>query len=134
MRLRPISTSRHCASRFSSVQIPIEERAAAAKRPPIAPELIKLPAFNVDIQFDVDTPIIPCLRPSNHRRMADAMVHSSLLSHSFPIVGHIDATGRRENNALPSQRRADAVRDILINTSRSAKRFRNRSARRGAIA
>ena len=28
------------------------------KRPPIAPELNKLPSFNVDIQFDVDTPIV----------------------------------------------------------------------------
>ena len=28
------------------------------KRPPIAPELNKLPSFNVDIQFDTDTPIV----------------------------------------------------------------------------
>ena len=27
------------------------------KRPPIAPELARLPTFNVDIQFDVDTPM-----------------------------------------------------------------------------
>src|SRR5262245_14071497 len=29
-----------------------------SKRPPIAPDLNKLPAFNVDIVFDVDTPIV----------------------------------------------------------------------------
>ena len=96
------------------------------KRPPIAPELTKLPSFNVDIQFDVDTPII---LPDSYQtigRIADAMVHSSLLPYSFLIVGHIDATGRRENNALLSQRRADAVRDILINTFKiSTKRLQS---------
>jgi len=30
----------------------------ASKRPPIAPELQGLPGFNVDIQFDTDTPIV----------------------------------------------------------------------------
>lgn len=95
-------------------------------RPPIAPELTKLPSLNADIQFDVDTPII---LPDSYQtigRIADAMVHSSLLPYSFLIVGHIDATGRRENNALLSQRRADAVRDILINTFKiSAKRLQS---------
>jgi OOP family OmpA-OmpF porin len=96
------------------------------KRLPIAPELTKLPSFNVDIQFDVDTPII---MPDSYQtvgRIADAMVHSNLLPYSFLIVGHIDATGRRENNALLSQRRADAVRDILVNTFKiSAKRLQS---------
>ena len=48
------------------------------KRPPIAPDLNKLPAFNVDITFDVDTPIV---QPDSYQtvgRIADAMVHSSL--------------------------------------------------------
>ena len=54
------------------------------------------------------------------------MVHSSLQPYSFLIVGHIDATGRRENNALLSQRRADAVRDVLINTFKiAAKRLQS---------
>jgi outer membrane protein OmpA-like peptidoglycan-associated protein len=96
------------------------------KRPPIAPELTKLPSFNVDIQFDVDTPIVLPASYQTVGRIADAMVHSSLLPYSFLIVGHIDATGRRENNALLSQRRADAVRDILINTFKiSAKRLQS---------
>ena len=96
------------------------------KRPPIAPELTKLPAFNVDIQFDVDTPIILPASYQTIGRLADAMVHSSLQPYSFLIVGHIDATGRRENNALLSQRRADAVRDVLINTFKiAAKRLQS---------
>ncbi len=96
------------------------------KRPPIAPELTKLPGFNVDIQFDTDTPIV---RPESYQtigRIADALVNSTLLPYQFLIVGHIDATGRRENNALLSQRRADAVRDILVNTFKiSSKRLQS---------
>jgi OOP family OmpA-OmpF porin len=96
------------------------------KRPPIAPELTKLPAFNADIKFDVDTPIILPESYQTVGRIADAMTHSSLLPYTFLIVGHIDATGRRENNALLSQRRADAVRDILVNTFKiSAKRLQS---------
>ena len=57
--------------------------------------------------------------PSPHsktRSAADALTQSSLLPYTFLIVGHIESTGRRENNALLSQRRADAIRDILVNT------------------
>jgi len=90
------------------------------KRPPIAPELTKLPTFNVDIQFDVDTPIV---QPASYQTVgliADAMVYSSLLPYGFLIVGHTESTGRRENNAILSQRRADAIRDILVNTFKIA--------------
>ena len=86
------------------------------KRPPIAPDLTSLPTFNADIQFDVDTPIV---LPDSYQtvgRIADALTQSSLLPYTFLIVGHIESTGRRENNALLSQRRADAIRDILVNT------------------
>ena len=96
------------------------------KRPPIAPDLINLPALNVDIQFDVDTPIV---RPESYQtvgRIADAMVNSSLLPYSFLIVGHIEADGKREPNVTLSQRRADAIRDILVNTFKiSAKRLQS---------
>ena len=96
------------------------------KRPPVAPELTSLPAFNADIQFDVDTPII---LPDSYQtvgRIADALVHSSLLPYSFLIVGHIEANGRRENNVLLSQRRADAIREVLVNNFKiSAKRLQS---------
>jgi OmpA-OmpF porin, OOP family len=96
------------------------------KRPPIAPDLNKLPTFNVDIAFDVDTPIV---QPESYQtvgRIADAMVYSSLLPYTFLIVGHIEASGRRENNAILSQRRADAIREILVNTFKiSAKRIQS---------
>ena len=96
------------------------------KRPPIAPDLNKLPTFNVDITFDVDTPIV---QPESYQtvgRIADAMVHSSLLPYTFLIVGHIEANGKREANAILSQRRADAIRETLVNTFKiSAKRIQS---------
>jgi OmpA-OmpF porin, OOP family len=96
------------------------------KRPPVAPDLNKLPAFNVDIVFDVDTPIV---QPESYQtvgRIADALVYSSLLPYTFVIVGHIEANGKREANAILSQRRADAIREILVNTFKiSAKRIQS---------
>lgn len=94
------------------------------KRPPIAPDLNKLPTVNMDIQFDADTPIV---KPESYARLgqlADTLVNSALLNYMFLIVGHVESTGRRENNVLLSQRRADAVRDILVNTFKiSSKRL-----------
>jgi len=94
------------------------------KRPPIVPEITKLPTFNVDIVFDVDTPIV---QPESYQtvgRIADAMVYASLLPYNFLIVGHIEANGKREANAILSQRRADAIREIMVNTFKiSAKRI-----------
>ena len=96
------------------------------KRSPIAPDLSKLPAFNVDITFDVDTPIV---QPESYQtvgRIADALMHSSLLPYNVLIVGHIEANGKREANAILSQRRADAIREILVNTFKiSAKRIQS---------
>lgn len=96
------------------------------KRPAIAPDLSRLPAFNADITFDVDTPIV---QPESYQtvgRIADALVHSSLLPYTILIVGHVEANGKREANAILSQRRADAIREILVNTFKiSAKRIQS---------
>jgi OmpA-OmpF porin, OOP family len=94
------------------------------KRPPIAPDLASLPTFNLDIQFDPDTPVV---RPDSYEavgRIADAMVQSTMLPYSFLIVGHIESNGKREGNVTLSQRRADSIREILVNTFKiSAKRL-----------
>jgi outer membrane protein OmpA-like peptidoglycan-associated protein len=49
-------------------------------------------------------------------RIADTLYHPSLLGYKFLIVGHTVSTGRRENNLTLSQRRADVIREVLINT------------------
>jgi outer membrane protein OmpA-like peptidoglycan-associated protein len=97
-----------------------------SKRPPIVPELKGLPTFNVAIQFDVDTPIILPDSYETVGRIADAFVNAPLLPYTFMIVGHSDSNGRREANVILSQRRADAIRDVLVNTFKiSAKRIQS---------
>jgi OOP family OmpA-OmpF porin len=88
----------------------------ALKRPPVAAQLLKLPRLAVDIHFDEDTAII---RPDSYRaigRIADTLLRPPLLPYKFLIIGHSVSTGRREINLALSQRRADSVRDVLINT------------------
>lgn len=86
-------------------------------RPLIAPDLANLPTFTTQIQFDADTPIIQPASYQTVGRIADAMVHASLLPYTFLIVGHVESNAKtREANAILSQRRADAIRDVLVNT------------------
>ncbi len=96
------------------------------KRPQIVPEILNLPTFTVSIDFDSDTPVV---RPSSYEtvgRIADALVQANLLPYSFLIVGHTSSDGKREANVLLSQRRADAIRDSLVNTFKiSSKRIQS---------
>lgn len=99
---------------------------APLNRSQVAPELLKLPSYLADIQFDTDTPIVLPESYQTVGRLADALMHASLLPYSFLIVGHVEPSGRREANAILSQRRADAIRDILVNTFKiSAKRLQS---------
>jgi outer membrane protein OmpA-like peptidoglycan-associated protein len=99
---------------------------APLNRSLVAPELLKLPGYLLDIQFDTDTPIVKPESYSAVGRLADALVNANLLPYNFLIVGHVEPSGRRENNAILSQRRADAIRDILVNTFKiSAKRLQS---------
>ena len=98
--------------------------AVPLKRPPIATELRELPRFMVEVQFDPDASTI---RPESYQtlgRIADALCHSTLLRYGFLIVGRTDATGKREYNLTLSQKRADSIRDALVNTFKiSSKRL-----------
>src|ERR1700687_2187631 len=98
--------------------------AAPLKRPAIAPELLNLPQIVAEIQFDEDAAVA---RPESYRtlgRMADALSDPSLLGYKFLVVGHTVSTGRRENNLTLSQRRADVIREVLVNTFKiSSKRL-----------
>ena len=90
--------------------------AAPLKRPPVAPELLNLPQIAAEIQFDEDAAVA---RPESYRtlgRIADTLSDPSLLGYKFLIVGHTVSTGRRENNLTLSQRRADVIREVLVNT------------------
>lgn len=87
-------------------------------RPSIADELNKLPQLTVEIQFHLDSAVI---QPQSYKtlgRIADALWHPYLLEYRFLVVGHTDATGKREYNLKLSQRRADAIREALTTTFR----------------
>jgi outer membrane protein OmpA-like peptidoglycan-associated protein len=88
--------------------------AVPSNRPPLVPELLKLPQISVDVLFDPDSSII---RPGSYRtlgRLADTLTHPALLPYKFLIVSHTESGGRRDHNVAISQRRADAVRDTLV--------------------
>lgn len=93
-------------------------------RPPIAAMLSKLPQLTVEIQFNLDSAIIKSNSYPTLGRIADALYHPYLLGYRFLIVGHTDSTGRREYNLDLSQKRANAVRQVLVTTFRiPAQRF-----------
>jgi outer membrane protein OmpA-like peptidoglycan-associated protein len=88
--------------------------AQPVNRPPLVPELLKLPQITFDVLFDPDSSII---RPGSYRtlgRIADTLTDPALLSYRFLIVGHTESGGRRDHNLIVSQRRADAIRDVLV--------------------
>ncbi|NJL08176.1 MAG: OmpA family protein [Methylacidiphilales bacterium] len=88
--------------------------APAVNRPPIAEYLFKLPQITVEVQFKLDSAVI---RPSSYETLgsiADTLLHPYLLGYRFLVIGHTDATGRREYNIGLSQRRADAIREALV--------------------
>jgi OOP family OmpA-OmpF porin len=90
--------------------------AQPVNRPPLVPELLKLPQVTFDVLFDPDSSII---RPGSYRtlgRIADTLTDPALLPYRFLIVGHTESGGRRDHNLIVSQRRADAIRDVLATT------------------
>jgi outer membrane protein OmpA-like peptidoglycan-associated protein len=84
-------------------------------RPPLFAQLDKLAQLTIAIEFAFDSARIS---PRSYRSiglMADALYHPALYGYCFLIVGHTDATGRREYNLKLSERRAEAIRQALIN-------------------
>ncbi len=94
------------------------------KRPPIAPQLTKLPQIRFDVVFDQDSALI---RPASYQTIgsiADALTDPKLRPYRYLIVDHVESAGRRDHNLILSQRRAELVRDVLVNTFKvSAKRL-----------
>jgi OOP family OmpA-OmpF porin len=86
------------------------------KRPPIAPQLTKLPQMRFDVVFDQDASLI---RPASYRTIgsiADALSDPKTRPYRYLIVDHVESAGRRDHNLILSQRRAESIRDVLVNT------------------
>jgi outer membrane protein OmpA-like peptidoglycan-associated protein len=105
------------AIRQQAVERPKSKATAQpVNRPPLVPELLKLPQVTLDVLFDPDSSIV---RPGSYRtlgRIADTLTDPALLPYRFLIVGHTESGGRRDHNLIVSQRRADAIRDVLATT------------------
>jgi OOP family OmpA-OmpF porin len=90
-------------------------RADRVNRPPLTDQLDRLAQITIAVQFDLGSARI---RPDSFRAiglMADALNHPALYGYHFLIIGHTDGRGDRKSNLDLSQRRAEAVRDALIN-------------------
>lgn len=90
------------------------------KRPPIAPQLTKLPQLRFDVVFDPDSSLI---RPASYQTIgsiADALTDPKMRPYRYLIIDHVEAAGRRDHNLILSQRRADSIRDVLVNTFKVA--------------
>jgi OOP family OmpA-OmpF porin len=84
-------------------------------RPPLFAQLNSLAQITLAVEFDFGSARI---RPQSYRSiglMADALYHPALYGYCFLIVGHTDAVGGREYNLRLSERRAEAIRQALIN-------------------
>jgi outer membrane protein OmpA-like peptidoglycan-associated protein len=87
-------------------------------REPLSEQLNRLPQFTVEITFNLDSAVI---KPESYRTlgvMADALLHPYLLGYKFLVAGHTDSSGKRAYNLELSQKRADAIREVLVTTFR----------------
>ncbi len=90
-------------------------RANRLNRTPLMAQLSNLAQMTIAIQFDFNSARI---RPSSFQAvglMADALYSPYLQGYCFLIVGNTDGVGTRDYNFKLSQRRADAIREALIN-------------------
>ena len=90
-------------------------RANPMNRPPLSAQLGTLAQISIAIEFNLGSARI---KPESFKAVgmiADALYSPYLQGYHFLIVGHTDARGGREYNLKLSQRRADAVREALIN-------------------
>jgi len=90
-------------------------RVERMNREPLSEQLDKLAQLTIAIQFDFNSARIRLESYRSVGLMADALYHPYLLGYRILIVGHTDGKGSREFNIKLSQRRADAIRDALIN-------------------
>ncbi len=79
-------------------------------------KVARLPQMVVEIDFANDSVAI---EPESYRTLgmiADALHHPNLWAYKFLVVGHTSSTGSDEHNLDLSQKRAEAIKEILSTT------------------
>jgi outer membrane protein OmpA-like peptidoglycan-associated protein len=77
-------------------------------------------AFRSDNQFDVDSALLRASAQEDIARMAD--IQKAYDKTTITVSGHTDSTGSESHNQQLSERRAQAVRDIIVGRGVAASR------------
>ena len=77
-------------------------------------EMAKNPIVNVLITFEFNSAELTAEAKQQLDRIAEAMRHPDLSGDRFRLEGHTDASGSEQYNMTLSQRRAQAVRNYLM--------------------
>jgi OOP family OmpA-OmpF porin len=78
------------------------------------PQLESLAQFVVEVEFDFNSSVIKSSSYRTVGQIADALHNPILLGYGFLVIGHTDSVGGRQYNVGLSQRRAEAIRNALI--------------------
>ena len=75
----------------------------------------QMPAIGLDIRFKVNSAELTEDAKAQVKQLAEAMQSEQLSKYHFLVEGHTDSTGRPDSNMNLSKRRAEAVKDYLVN-------------------
>ena len=92
---------------------PFASDADMAKAPEMA-EKLNLPSADIEVYFDFDSAEVTPQAVELLDGLGAAMTDPRLAGQKFVIAGHTDAQGRADYNLALSQRRAEAVRQYVI--------------------
>jgi len=81
------------------------------------------PSVSLLIQFDFDSARVRSESEQTLRNLAEALQSPALLQSRFAVEGHTDAKGSAAYNQQLSQRRAQAVRELLVRSGVEASRL-----------
>ena len=74
------------------------------------------PQIDLPMEFDTNSDVLRGSALANARSLGRALTDPSMRGQTFMIAGHTDARGSDAANQTLSERRADAVRQFLIQT------------------
>jgi outer membrane protein OmpA-like peptidoglycan-associated protein len=73
-----------------------------------------MPAVGLDIKFKVNSASLSDDADQTIRQLATALKSEQLATYHFLVEGHTDSTGRKDHNMTLSGKRAEAVRNELV--------------------
>lgn len=99
----------------SLVAKPFASDAEMAKAPEMA-EKLDLPRADIEVLFDLDSAHVTARARETLDTLGAALADPRLAGQKFVVAGHTDGYGPDSYNVQLSQRRADAVRQYMIQT------------------